>query len=57
MANVLKMAMVQAIIGLLEQGGWSYRRIIREPGVHRETVARYDRLKHLGGLKSVNPSL
>ena len=44
MANVLKVAVVHAIIGLLDQG-WSYRRIARELGVHRETVARYDRLR------------
>jgi len=56
MANILKMAMVQAIIGLLEQG-WSYRRIARELGVHRETVARYDRLRHLSGSKPSNPTL
>jgi transposase len=43
MANQLKMAMVEAIIALLARG-WSYRRIARELGVHRETVARYDRL-------------
>lgn len=42
--NKLKMAKVSAIIGLLEQG-WRYRRIARELGVHRETVARYDRLR------------
>ena len=44
MANELKMARVQAIIGLLERG-WSYRRIARELGVHRDRVARYDRLR------------
>jgi len=44
MANQLKMAMVQAIIALLEQG-WSQRRIARELGIHRETVTRYDRLR------------
>lgn len=44
MANRLKVAVVDAIIGLLEHG-WSYRRISRELGVHRETVARYDRLR------------
>jgi transposase len=43
MANGLKMAIVHAIIGLLGQG-WSYRRIARELGVHRETVARYAKL-------------
>ncbi len=44
MSNRLKMAKVHAIIGLLEQG-WSYRRIGRELGVDRDTVARYDRLR------------
>jgi len=56
MANQLKMAMVQAIIGLLEQG-WSYRRIARELGVHRETVARYDRLRRTSVSKPANPTL
>ncbi len=45
MANLLKVAVVEAIIGLLDCG-WSYRRISRELGVHRDTVARYDRLRH-----------
>ena len=40
MANCLKMEMKQQIYGLLELG-WSYRRIQRETGVHRRTVARY----------------
>ena len=53
MANVLKVAVVHAIIGLLGQG-WSYRRIARELGVHRETVARYDRLKQTAGSKPAN---
>lgn len=44
MANVLEMAKIHAIIGLLEQE-WSYRRIARELGVDRETVACYDRLR------------
>jgi len=44
MSNRLKMANIHAIIGLLKQG-WSYRRIARELGVDRETVARYDRLR------------
>lgn len=43
MANILKMAKMHAIIGLLENK-WSQRRIARELGVDRETVARYDRL-------------
>jgi IS30 family transposase len=44
MANQLKMAMVNAI-WTLEQRGWSQRRIARELGIDRETVARY---VHLG---------
>jgi transposase len=40
MANQLKVADVLAIRALVERG-WSYRRIARELGVHRETVARY----------------
>jgi hypothetical protein len=43
MANRLKMAQQQAVIALAQRG-WSYRRIARELGVHRETVARYVRL-------------
>src|SRR3972149_2053866 len=53
MANVLKVAVVHAIIGLLGQG-WSYRRIARELGVHRETVARYDRFRQIAGSKPAN---
>jgi transposase len=44
MSNRLKMAKIHAIIGLLEQK-WSYRRVSRELGVDRDTVARYDRLR------------
>jgi hypothetical protein len=40
MANYLKMADVQAIQALTQRG-WSYRRIGRELGIHRETVKRY----------------
>lgn len=40
MGNYLKMADRQRIQALLELG-WSYRRIQRETGVDRETVARY----------------
>lgn len=40
MSNRLKMAQVQAILGLHGQG-WSQRRIARELGVDRETVARH----------------
>ena len=60
MANQLKVAVedtefrsvVDAIIGLLEQG-WSYRRIARELGVHRETLTRCDWLRRS---KSTNPA-
>jgi len=55
MANQLKVAVVHAIVGLLEQG-WAYRRIARELGVHRETVARYDRLRQSGDSKPANPT-
>ena len=40
MANQLKMAEIQSILTLRTRG-WSFRRIARELGVHRETVARY----------------
>jgi transposase len=40
MANQLKVADVLAIQALAARG-WPYRRIARELGVHRETVARY----------------
>ena len=53
MANQLKVAVVHAIVGLLEQG-WPHRRIARELGVHRETVARYDRLRQAGDSKPAN---
>ena len=41
MGNYLKMADKQKILALLELG-WSYRRIQRETGIDRETVARLD---------------
>jgi IS30 family transposase len=43
MANQLKMAEVQAILALA-RSGCSNRRIARQLGVHRETVARHIRL-------------
>jgi transposase len=43
MANALKMAKVHSI-QTLRARGWSRRRIARELGVHRETVARYVQL-------------
>ena len=39
MASQLEMAKVNAILKLRERG-WSFRRIARELGVHRETVSR-----------------
>jgi len=41
MANVLKMDK-QTLIKQLLALGWSYRRISRETGIHRDTVAKYD---------------
>jgi len=46
MANRLEMAKVNAILKLRERG-WSLRRIARELGIHRETVARYVRQHQL----------
>jgi transposase len=40
MANLLKMALIETICSL-HQRGWSQRRIARELGIHRETVARH----------------
>lgn len=41
MANVLKMDK-QSLIKQLLDLGWSYRRIHRETGIHRDTIAKYD---------------
>jgi len=43
MSNRLKMATIQSILSLHEKH-WSYRRIARALGIHRETVSRYVRL-------------
>lgn len=40
MANQLKMGSIQAIL-MLRKRGWSFRRIARELGLHRENVARH----------------
>jgi len=40
MANQLGMAEQHTIL-VLSRRGWSHRRIARELGIHRETVARY----------------
>ena len=56
MANELKMAVVNTIKGLLEKG-WKHRRIARELGVNRETVARYARLQIEAGPKPANTEI
>jgi transposase len=43
MANRLKMAKIEAILSL-HQRNWSIRRIAKELGLHRDTVARYVQL-------------
>jgi transposase len=53
MANQLKMAMVNAIL-TLKQRGWSQRRIARELGIDRETVARYVNLRGSGPKPATN---
>jgi transposase len=47
MANQLKMAKIHSI-QTLHARGWSQRRIARELGIHRETVARYLRIAEHG---------
>lgn len=57
MANLLKVALVNTIAAL-RQRGWSLRRIARELGVHRETVARHVRraqAKEAAGQNQPNP--
>ena len=51
MANELEMARANAIV-VLWRRGWSYRRIARELGVHRETVSRHVKL----ALQGAKPS-
>ncbi|MFB0554114.1 MAG: helix-turn-helix domain-containing protein, partial [Phycisphaerae bacterium] len=53
MANQLKMAMVNAIL-TLKQRGWSHRRIARELGIDRETVARYVHLREADSKPATN---
>ena len=43
MANLLKMATIETILGL-HRRHWSIRKIAKELGVHRDTVARHIRL-------------
>ena len=40
MSNLLKVAMIDVILSL-HRRNWSQRRITRELGINRETVARY----------------
>lgn len=54
MANQLKMAEIHAILTLRTRG-WSYRRIARELGVHRETVARYVALARAPAKPAIAP--
>lgn len=56
MANQLKMADIQCII-TLHGRGWSRRRIARELGVDRETVARHLRLSVLKPEAGSNPAI
>ena len=55
--NQLKMD-IQHTISTLSRGGWSQRRIARELGIDRETVARYRRLaRHEEALKpAISPT-
>ena len=53
MANQLKMDMVNAIL-TLKQRGWSQRRIARELGINRETVARHVNLPDAGPKPATN---
>ncbi len=48
MANCLRMAQVQAIL-VLRARGWSFRRIGRELGIHRDTVRRHVQLAESSG--------
>ena len=56
MANQLKMAQIHSILTLWSRH-WSYRRIGRELGVHRETVKRYVELAAQGGSGESLPDL
>jgi transposase len=53
MANLLKVAVVNAIV-TLRQRGWSLRRIARELGIHRDTVARHVQLAQTKGAAGQN---
>ena len=55
MANRIKVAMASSVLTLRQQG-WSFRRIARELGVHRETVARYVGLAEADAKPATNPT-
>ena len=55
MANRIKVAIAVSILTLRQQG-WSFRRIAKALGVHRETVARYVRLAQAGAKPATNLS-
>jgi len=48
--NYLKTPKLQQVTALLELG-WTYRRIQAETGVRRETISRYDRIRHAKAAK------
>jgi len=56
MANVLKMAIIEAIHSL-RSAGLSCRAIARRLGIHRETVARHVRLGREGDSKPANATI
>ena len=47
MANRVKMAVSNAVI-VLWRRGYSFRKIARELGIHRETVSRHVRIEQAG---------
>jgi len=54
MANRIKVAIASSII-VLRQQGWSFRRIARTLGIHRETVARHVREHEADSKPATNP--
>src|SRR6266567_2958747 len=54
--NQLKMDIAQTI-STLSRGGWSQRRIARELGIDRETVARYRRLARTRQAEEAKPAI
>lgn len=55
MANLLNMAQIESILSLRAQR-WSFRRIARELGIHRDTVARCVRLAESKPAKALTGS-